>query len=254
MGGNCLQLFSFSPRSWKKRELSPEEIEQFLDTREKFKVDPIFFHAIYLINLADEGETGRRSIDHLTHELKLAQKLGLAGSIIHLGSYKREKSNEKYRNLLKNIQRVLKEIPRNLFFIIENAGTRKIGQTITEIAQIINDLQHPQVKICLDTCHLHAAGYDLSTLEKLNRLLDNFDQKVGLEKLVCWHLNDSRDPLGSLRDRHENIGEGHVGLKTFENILNHPLLKKLPMIIETPGFSNRGPDAQNLKILRDLIK
>ena len=124
---------------------------------------------------------------------------------------------------------------------------------MTEIAKIINQVNNARVRVCLDTCHLHSAGYDLTSLKKLDDFLLEFDKLIGLNKLELIHLNDSRDPFNSGRDRHENIGRGTMGIATFKLLLNHPKTKNSPFIIETPGFDNKGPDKKNLDILKSLL-
>ncbi len=258
--GNCLQIFSSSPRTWQLANISKEDIAFFIKVKHSLQIDPIFFHAMYLINLADPGQTGEKSINALVHELSLTPKLEVQGSIVHTGSFKskdpslscRDKSN--YNVLLKNIKTVLDKTPKESLLILENAGNRKIGQTIDQLAEIIEDVGNERIRVCLDTCHLHAAGYDLSTKKSFEKFLDAFDEKIGLQKLSVVHMNDSRDHLGDLRDRHDNIGEGHVGITVFENFLNNPRTKHISFIIETPGFDNTGPDKKNIDILKNLIQ
>lgn len=172
--------------------------------------------------------------------------MGVKGSIVHVGSFKKDEPN--YEVLEKNIREVLKNTPENTFLIVENAGNRKVGKTLEEIGIIAR--WDKRIKVCLDTCHLHAAGYDLTDL---GLFLETFNAVVGLEKLELFHANDSKDEFGSLRDRHENIGVGKVGLEIFQKLLNNPLLKTMPFICEVPGFENLGPDKRNLDILKDLI-
>jgi deoxyribonuclease-4 len=258
IGGNCLQIFSSSPRSWQGLKLTQNQIKEFLTLKQQLKINPIFYHASYLINLADAGRVGDLSKKALINELTTASVLGIKGSIIHLGSFKESPSlftftgKQKYHILIKNINEVLTKTPDNSWFIIENSGTKKIGQSLDEIAYIIKELNHSRLKVCLDTCHLFSAGYDLRTKNNLNKFLEEFNQKIGLNKLVVWHLNDSRDPFASGRDRHENIGQGTIGQEEFRLIINHPQLKLLPFIIETPGFVGQGPDKKNLDILKGL--
>ena len=210
--------------------------------------------------MADPGETGKKSIDILINELNLANQLNITGSIVHTGSFKSKVENlvchdqENYPQLLANLKNVLNNSPINTYLILENAGTRKIGQTINQLAEIIKDVNSQRIRICLDTCHLHAAGYDIGDEKKLDKFLDNFDTKIGLEKLEVFHLNDSKDDFGSLRDRHENIGEGKVGIDVFKNLLNNPRTKSKSFIIETPGFDKKGPDKKNLDTLKELSR
>jgi deoxyribonuclease-4 len=259
IGGNCLQIFSTSPRGWEKASITPQQIEEFKTLKERLKVNPVYFHASYLINLADDGPIGQASKQSLIAELNLADQLGVKGSIIHLGSFKTadvepEQMEDRYKILINNINHVLEHTPKETLFIIENAGTRKIGLTVDEIARIISAVQNPRVRVCFDTCHLHNGGYNLSTPELLEQFFKTFDSFIGLGKLELWHMNDSKDPFGARRDRHENIGKGTVGENVFKLLLNHPSTKKTPFIIETPGFDEKGPDKENLDILKSFIE
>ncbi len=252
IGGNCLQIFSSSPRGWSFPKVNNEEINKFLTLKSQYSIDPIYFHASYLINLADEGKIGEMSIKSLINELNLAPKLNIKGSIIHLGSFKGEFTEKKYKKLIKNIKIILKNTPKNSLFIIENAGTRKIGQTLEELNKIIQDLDNDRVKICLDTCHLFSNGYKFENKNQLDDFLNQLKKLNLLDRLEVWHLNDSKDEFNSGKDRHENIGQGKIGIEEFKTLLNHPLTKNYPFIIETPGFNNEGPDKKNLDILKKL--
>lgn len=257
IGGNCLQLFSASPRSWAPAKEDEGKILSFLKAKEKLEIEPIYFHASYLINLGDIGKIGFLSKKVLIAEMNLALKLGIKGSIVHPGSFKDKSGmpafeNEKYGDFIKNLKEVLNKTPKETLLIIENSGTRKIGRSIEEIEHAIKDVEDERLRVCLDTCHLHATGHDLSTEENLESFLGDFNKRIGLEKLEVIHVNDSRDPFSSFRDRHENIGEGEIKKEVFKLLLNHPKLKHLPFIIETPGFDNLGPDKKNLDILKRM--
>lgn len=255
IGGNCLQIFSASPRSWKFAKISKTEAAAFRSKKQKFGIEPVYFHASYLINLASEEMVGDLSEKSLIAELGVAKEIGVRGSIVHLGSFKRAESGVKerqYKLLVQRIKAVLGATPADTFFIVENAGTRKIGQTLEEIAGIIEAVGDARIRVCLDTCHLHAAGYDLRTKEKFDGFLKRVDFLFGLDRLELFHLNDSRDPFSSLRDRHDNIGEGQVGSEVFNLLLNHPKTRARPFIIETPGFDGLGPDKKNLDILKKM--
>jgi len=260
IGGSCLQLFSSSPRTWKSAVVDDEKIARFLTAREEFKIDPVYFHALYLVNLADSGQTGENSVEALITELNLAHAMNVRGSIVHTGSFKNKDASGScrleaaYPTLLSNIQNVLKETPEDTLLILENSGNRKIGQTIEHLAEIIEDVKSPRIRVCLDTCHLHAAGYDLSTPDALNAFLDRFDTLIGHKKLELIHMNDSKDPFQSLRDRHDNIGVGNVGISVFKNLIQNKRTQTLPFIIETPGFDGNGPDEKNLDILKGLAQ
>lgn len=261
IGGNTLQIFSSSPRGWKNTEISNQEINKFRVLKKELQIEPVYFHASYLINLADNSKIGYLSKKSLINELMLASNLNIKGSIVHLGSFKNHQSpksdfqnNSHYQILFKNIIEILDQTPKNTIFIIENAGNRKIGQTLEELSFIFKQLNSERVRLCLDTCHLFANGYQFKTQKELDEFLSQLDQLNLLSILELWHLNDSRDPLNSGRDRHENIGQGTIGIEEFKVLLNHPQTKNYPFIIETPGFNNEGPDKKNLDILKSLIK
>lgn len=248
IGGNCLQIFSSSPRNWGVQPVTDLQIQTFLDERKKYHIDPIYFHASYLVNFADNDRIGKASVTTLIDELNLAAKMNIVGSIIHLGSFKQEEkpSDEQYQTVFNNVHQVLSETPDNTFFIIENAGNRKLNWDITELGHIVKSLNHPRIKVCLDTCHLWGAGYDLSTTEKFEKFFEEFDQKVGIEKLEVFQINDSKDELGSFRDRHENLGMGQIPSEEFRLLINSPITKEKPFILEVPGFEKKGPDSENI--------
>ncbi|GIW63043.1 MAG: putative endonuclease 4 [Patescibacteria group bacterium] len=251
-GGNCLQIFATSPRSWSFKGFTDEEINAFKETAKEYNVSPIFFHASYLINLADKNDTGRKSVNILIEELNLAAKMGIKGSVVHLGSFKQ--ADKDYATLIDNINTVLSATDPKSLFIIENAGNRKIGKDLEEIALIVDKLNSDRVAVCLDSCHLFSSGVDIRDFETLESYWQEFNRLIGKDKLILWHLNDSRDTLGSLRDRHENLTKGSIGEAGFLNILKISDFKALPMILETPGFDNKGPDKKNMDILKSLFR
>ncbi len=263
-GGNCLQIFSSSPMMWSDSRFTDSDITHFIARKKELEIGPTYFHACYLINFADGNETGKKSLKSLIYELNLASKMEIRGSVVHTGSFKEGKmpvdnyletrTSESYKNLISQLKTVLEETPKNTVLILENAGNRKIGRTIEQLSNILEDVNDDRIKVCLDTCHLHAAGYDLNSQDNFENFLSDFDNKIGFNKLEVMHLNDSRDEFGSLRDRHENIGEGKVGIQVFKNLLNNPRTKQLPFILETPGFDDKGPDKQNFDILKGFIK
>ena len=262
IGGNCLQIFSSSPRGWNFAKPTEEEIKEFRIQSSELSIQPIYFHATYLINLADDSRIGHMSKMSLISEMNLAPKLGVKGSIIHLGSYKEKKptdnlqlfdANPKYKTLVENIKEVLEKTPKESLFIIENSGNRKIGQTLEEISQIIRGVNDPRVRICFDTCHLFSNGYKFDSNKELDAFLDKL-KKLGLLRLIeVWHLNDSRDEFDSGHDRHDNVGEGKIGIEEFKTLIKHSKTKSYPFIIETPGFDGNGPDKKNLDILKSLV-
>ncbi|MFB6212638.1 MAG: deoxyribonuclease IV [Candidatus Magasanikbacteria bacterium] len=259
IGGNCLQIFSSPPQSWQEPDIENIDVEEFQSVRKDLGVDPFYFHASYLINLADDGRVGHLSKKLLKKELKVASKLDIKGSVIHVGTFK-DRSNESvvghedFGILVNNIQEVLSDSPEDTLFLIENSGNRKVAKFLEEISVLLAELESDRVKVCLDTAHLHGAGYDLKSKENFKNFLEKFKETIEFKNLELWHLNDSKAEFGSFRDEHENIGEGRVGLEVFENILNHEKFRDLPFIIETPGFDEKGPDKKNLDKLKELVK
>jgi deoxyribonuclease-4 len=256
-GGNCLQIFSSSPRQWKMANPSEESITIFNEKRKKLKVDPIYFHASYLLNLGYYSGGGEISRKVLINELNLASKMGVRGSIVHTGTFKKDDDvsvENRYNDLIINIKEILEQTPPNTFLILENSGTKKIGKDLAELATILDAVANDRVRICLDTCHLHVAGYDLKSADNFKKFLTTVDTTIGLDRIEVIHLNDSRDLFNSGRDRHENLGEGNVGTEVFRNLVNNPRTKNIPFIIETPGFEGEGPDKKNLDILKSFIE
>jgi len=258
IGGNCMQIFASSPRIWSSLNVENQTIQQFINTKIELNIDPIYFHASYLINLADAGFIGQRSRQRILEEMQLAEKMNIQGTIIHLGSYKEVDktlpvSESKYKILIENIAWVLENSTASSYFIIENAGNRKIGWNIDEIARIVNDLQDDRIRVCLDTCHLHAAGYDLSTKDKFTAFFEYFDKHIGIQKLEVFQINDSKDVLGSFRDRHENIGEGTIPNETFRLLTNEQITKYIPFILEVPGVEKKGPNKEQIEKFTSFI-
>lgn len=253
IGGNCLQIFSSSPRGWSFAKINDEQTSRFLKIKSQLKIDPVYFHASYLVNLADEGKIGHLSKLSLIAEMNIAPKLKIKGSIVHLGSFKEQKTEKKYKRLISNIKEILEKTPNESVFIVENAGNRKIGQSLEELSQIVKDVNSSRVKLCLDTCHLFSNGYRFDNDKELDAFLDQLD-KLGLLQLIeVFHVNDSKDEFDSGHDRHANIGQGKIKIEEFRTLLNHPKTKNHPFIIETPGFDDKGPDRKNLDILNSLI-
>ncbi len=263
MGGNCMQIFSASPRGWNFAKPTDDEIIDFKTLKDKLAIDPVYFHASYLINLANPERGGQLSRQLLVNELKVASSLGVRGSIVHLGSFKNGSAKSPdglfdadkptdYSLLVAQVKEILQKSPDDTYFIIENAGNRKIGLKFEEIGKIIREVGSDRLKVCLDTCHANDAGYDFSTAEKLERFLQHFEDTIGLDRLELIHANDSRNPRGSLRDQHANIGEGTIGGNVFPLLLHHPKLKNLPFILEVPGEGS-GPTKESIDSLKKLI-
>lgn len=250
----CTQIFVSPPQQWQKTFHSDTEIKAYKEQAKKTRIRPNFIHAAYLINLAsDKPELVQKSIDWLVYSQETAEKLGVEGTIFHVGSAETRGEKEAITQVIRAISQILEYSSSNLILETSAGAGNTIGDTFKELGQIIKGVGDERVKICLDTQHIFASGYDIRTKEGLEKVIGEFDREIGLERLVAIHANDSKTEFGSHKDRHENIGEGLIGKEAFRNILNHPAFKDLPFILEIPGFTNTAPDRDNIKILKGLL-
>ena len=255
IGAECIQIFPSAPQGWGLK--SPDELAIAEFKRKAFENDvgPNVFHGIYLVSLGSDDlalvERGKAS---LIKYLNTADDLGVDGVIFHLNSHKGRGFDGVFDQVLGSIQEVLADTPDNTKLIIENSAGmgNHIGSKFSEIGMFIRELNNPRVKVCLDTQHSFAAGYDLRTKDSVEAVMDEFDRDIGLDHLMAVHCNDSKPDLGGALDRHENIGEGFLGTNAFESILAHPAFMDIPFYLEVPGFEGKGPDAENVQILKEL--
>lgn len=255
IGANCLQIFITSPRQWRKTNITDEQVARFRAGVAEHQLDPVFIHGMYLANLASENkELLENSIDAVAHALQVADRIGAQGVIYHTGSRKDRDPDEAVEFVIKSMKEILKRAAGGTSqLIIEgSAGQKGAIGSFAELGAMRKGAGSDRVKICLDTCHIFAAGHDIRTKESVRTTLDNFDAAVGLEHLVVLHANDSKFDLGLAKDRHENIGQGKIGSAGFKAMLATHELRKLPWLLEVPGDTNEGPDAPNIKRLQDL--
>lgn len=255
IGAECFQIFLSPPQRWADPELKTEVIERFRKAATETEIGPNFVHGVYLINLGTENPLHlEKSINWLRYGLNCCGKLGIQGVIFHLGSHKGNGFDKVKLQVSSAIKQVLEKSPADVQLILEtSAGAGgNIGGTFEQIGELVRIAGDERVKVCLDTAHVFASGVELRTKAGLDKALKEFDHHIGLEKLVVIHANDSKADLGTNKDRHENIGEGYIGMNGFGNILANKSLQNIPMILEVPGFSNTGPDKQNLDLLKSL--
>lgn len=264
----ALQIFTKSAGQWRARALPDDEITLFRRRVEETGIHPVVAHNSYLINLAAASPALRaQSYDALREELDRADALGLAGLVMHPGSHTTGTEPDGLRLIAEGLARLLKERPRATTRILleHTAGQgTNLGHRFEHLASILERLDgSPRVGVCLDTCHLLTAGYDLCSPEGYARTFDDFDRIVGLDRLAVFHMNDSKKPCGSRVDRHEHIGKGCLGLEPFRMLVNDPRFDALPMLLETPKLetpesrkkSDCDPwDARNLRTLRKLMR
>ncbi len=258
LGANTFQIFSSSPRQWKASVPSAPGIALLNKAREKHDLTPLVIHDSYLINLASADETIRRkSIDAFRGELVRAIAIGAEFLVAHPGNYKGLSIEQGLHNVLAGIAEAAAGLDYGkLTLLIEctaGAGAQLGGKfeelhVLREFGPKLTDLP---LGFCLDTCHLLASGYDITTEAGLNETLEEADRLLGLENVRVIHANDSKGALGSHLDRHQNIGEGCIGLEAFRRIVNHPQLRDKPFILETP-VDKPGDDQRNLDTLKAL--
>lgn len=253
ISGNCLQIFAGSPRTWARNPFPKGQVQVFNQQLKQHHLSPVFIHALYLVNLAsDNPDLIEKSYQSLLMDLQNGQAINSAGVIVHLGSHQGrgfESSKNQVVKLIKKILNNTKETP----FIIENSAGQKgkIG-SLEEIAILVKEIDSPRVKVCLDSAHMFEAGIDLRDKETVDQLVQDLETKNLFKHLVCLHLNDSKTALDSGHDQHANIGEGEIGKQGLLNLINHPKLKHLPLILEVPGQDKKGPDQKNIQATYSL--
>lgn len=255
IGANCIQIFAGAPQRWSEPHFPEEDVARFRSLCQQEGIDPVFIHSAYLLNFASPDESLReKSIRSLGAALTWARALGAAGVITHLGSSKDGDPRQAEEWVCRSLSRVLDGAPVEPMLLLEGCAGQgnTVGRTFEQLGLILGRLGDRRAQVCLDTAHMFEAGYDIATQKGLERTIEEFDRAVGLSHLKVIHANDSKTPLGSNVDRHENIGHGTIGEEAFARILHHPALRPLPFILEVPGFANQGPDRPNIMALRRL--
>lgn len=255
IGAETIQIFSGAPQAWRRKEYRPEEVDAFKTRGAETGIGPAFMHGVYLVNLAtDNKENLSKSLDALVHDMNVCHLLGVKGVIFHIGSHRGAGYEPVFRQVVESVQRIMEATPKDSWLILENSAGMggAIGSKFVELGRIIREAGSERVKVCLDTQHAFAAGYDLKTRDGLDAAVTEFDAEVGLDRLVAVHANDSKCELAGGRDRHENIGEGHIGREGFLNIMSHAAFREVPFLLEVPGFAGEGPDRDNVEILKFL--
>ena len=261
LGCDVVQIFTKSSNQWRATALSAEDAARFRDTRDRLGIRFVLGHASYLINLASPDAVVReRSVASLTLELRRAGQLGLDCLIVHPGSHRGAGPDKGLARVVRAVDRVCARTGRAspvLALETMSGQGRVLGHRFEQLAWVLDRAAMPErLGVCLDTCHVFAAGYDLRTPRCFRRVFDEFDQTVGLGRLVAVHLNDAKHELGSRMDRHAHIGQGKMGLGAFRNVLRSKPLQSTPMCLETPkgkGMGNKC-DIKNLRILRSLMR
>jgi deoxyribonuclease IV len=251
----CMQIFLSAPQRWQEPRHTDEQIDEFRRLVAETRIGPNFAHATYLINLAAVEPTLRQhSIDNLSACVACAERIGLSGVVVHVGSGRGQPVDEAEVQVASALEQVLARSKACPILLENSAGSGDtLGSRFAQIGGVLDRLgRNARLGLCVDTAHTFASGYDLRDDDGIQRAVDEIDSHVGLERFKVIHANDSKVGLGSAVDRHENIGHGLLGDEAFRRMLAHPALKDVPWVVEAPGYDGKGPDLQNVRDLKRL--
>ena len=252
----AIQVFNQSPRMWRPTRWKDDDIAAFCDLMEDGPIRSVVIHAVYLINCASKDPTVRsKSIASLTHALQMGDAIGADGVVLHPGSTLGEPHTEAIARAGEAFNQAMKE-SESCPLLLENTagGGNTLGRDFGELAALLDSVGgDSRVGLCLDSCHMFASGLDISDADKLARVIDDCGEQIGIERVRCLHMNDSKTPLGSNSDRHAPPGDGHLGDKGCAAFLSEPRFEGLPALFEGPGVEGKAPalaDVEKTKALR----
>jgi deoxyribonuclease IV len=251
----AIQIFNQSPRMWRPTRYSDDDFAAFREAMDASRVEVVAIHMIYLINpAANDREMQRKSLDSLTHALRVGDGIGALGVVVHPGALKTDTRTNARRRAVKLIKEALARSERCPIIYENTAGSPQLlGRDFDETAELIEKTGGPRrLGLCIDSCHLHPTGYDIGTPEGVAALVDEIDAKVGLNQLKLLHVNDSRDERGSNRDRHTALGKGKIGRKGIRAFLGEPRFQGLPAVFEGPGLAGHSPGREDIQVMRRL--
>ncbi len=255
LGCDTIQIFNQSPRMWRPTRYSDDDFAAFREAVKGSRVKSVAIHMIYLINpAAKDKEMRKKSLDSLTHALRVGDGIGALGVVVHPGALKDDTRANARKRAVKLIKEALARSESCPIIYENTAGSPQLlGRDFDETAELIHATGGPKrLGLCIDTCHLHATGYDVQTPEGVRELVDEIDAKVGLKQLKLIHLNDSRDDRGSNRDRHAPIGKGGIGRQGFRAFLAEPRFQGLPVVLEGPGIDGHAVARKDIQLARRL--
>lgn len=245
----AIQIFNQSPRMWRPTNYGEDDFAAFRAAMEASTVESVVIHAIYLINPGTfDDELHEKSLAALTHALRVGDGIGADGVVLHPGPVMK---GQEYGPTVENIVRMCKaalDASESCRLLLENAaGKNAVGMKFEHLADLIDGLGgDSRVGVCIDSCHSHAAGYDVRSTEAVTETFDELARTVGLDRVGCLHLNDSRDEFGSHRDRHANLGDGLIGEDGIAAFLSDPRLQDVPALLEVPGDGKNGASADDV--------
>lgn len=256
---DVLQVFTKSNSQWRAKKLVEKEINHFLGLIQETGIPVVCSHASYLINLASpDKDLNCKSFSALKEEVRRCQLLNIPNLVFHPGSHMGSGEKVGMNRISENINKLFVDMQNtNVTLCLETTAGQgsTLGYRFKQLAYILDRIENKeQVGVCLDTCHIFAAGYSITDISDYKNTIQQFQNVIALDRLKVIHVNDSKREFGSRVDRHENIGKGKIGIGAFQNLVNDENLKKIPMIIETPKGEDLAEDVENLKILRSLVK
>lgn len=256
---DTIQMFNKANSQWRAKPIEQDELDKFFKAIEETKITVSCSHASYLINLASpDKDLNLKSYESFKLEMERCAMLKIPNLVVHPGSHVGSGEQEGMDRIIANLNRLFAELRNNTVTVCLEATAGQgsnLGYTFEQLAYMIAGVKDKtHIGVCVDTCHIFAAGYPISDPADYKATMKKFEDTVGLGRLRILHLNDSKKGLGDKIDRHEHIGEGKIGIEGFRNILNDKKLSKIPMIIETPKEEDLEEDIKNLALLRSLIK
>jgi deoxyribonuclease IV len=256
-GCEAMQVFNQSPRMWRPTSWKPDDIAEFLSLIKKSPVKSVTIHAVYLINPATKDRDMRKkSASSLIHALRMGDEIGADGVVLHPGSTVGEPKDEALPRVGEMVRHALGESEGCRLLLENTAGAgNTIGRSFEELSELIDQGGgDKRIGVCLDSCHMWASGYDISSAEKVDEVVHEFKKTVGIRRLRSLHVNDSLTAVGSNRDRHAIPGEGKIGEKGCAAFLSEPAFEKLPALFEGPGTSGHAPDKVDVDTMKKLRK
>ncbi|HEX3510810.1 MAG TPA: deoxyribonuclease IV [Solirubrobacteraceae bacterium] len=256
-GCSAIQIFNQSPRMWRPTAYGEDDFAAFREARAKSPIKAVLIHAVYLLNCASEDRDMRRkTLSALTHSLRVGHAIGASGVVLHPGSAKTGDVGKAIARASATIAAALEDSEGCELHLENTAGTGgTLGRSFAELATLIEGAGGSErLGVCLDSCHLHASGYDIRTPAKMSAVLRDCNATLGRGRVRSLHLNDSKTPLASNRDRHANIGEGELGRGGCSAFLSARGLQRLPCVLETPGVNREGPSREEIALAVKLSK
>ena len=252
LGAQAIQIFNQSPRMWRPTAYSADDYERFRETMAASEIGAVMIHAVYLVNCAsDDPAIREKSLASLTHSLRVGDAIGALCVVVHPGSAKTGPVDEAIARAGELFKAALADSDHCPLQLDNTAGAGgTLGRSFAELAELLEaGGGGRRLGVCLDSCHLLASGYEIRTPEALGSVIDACEAAIGTGRIGALHLNDSKTPLGSNRDRHANIGEGELGLEGARAYVNEPRFASLPCVLETPGPDRSGPTAEEIALV-----